>query len=117
MMFFHDYTQIVTTVDVYSYAILNRGFNRGIAKWGFKIIKDSNQDVLFGACQFPINNLDYTESNDLFLIKCANGNLYSNCKSQTSKIKIDKNTVIHFLLNMYEGTLSISTDGNKYVFL
>lgn len=110
-------TEVLSTVDTYSYAILNRGFNYGITKWGFKIIKESVNDLLLGVCQFPINNNDYTESNDMWMIKCSNGNLYNNGKSQTSKIKIEKNTIINFVLDMNEGTLTLNTGNRQPIIL
>lgn len=98
------------------YCLVNYAFRSGRGAWEFKLERDSvnGECVCMGAATKPVNNTSYERSNDLWMYRGYNGNLYHGRQLSTME-KYHPGDTVRFELDLDAGTLSIGVNGKKPV--
>lgn len=82
--------------------------------WEFELIEDriNDEGSLFGAVRLPLQNRNYKDSRDMWMLRSYNGGIISQGNETNSSIgKVHKGDKIRIEWNGPEGTLSFSVNG------
>ncbi|XP_065224595.1 probable E3 ubiquitin-protein ligase HERC1 isoform X2 [Planococcus citri] len=92
------------------YALGNIGFTQGCYQWRFYIDKDhkANEGTCVGVSKWPVHDFNHRTTDDMWLYRAYNGNLYHNGEMQTALHKFTKGDYILAVLDIESKRLSFA---------
>ena len=97
-----------------NYAMLNCIMERGVWEWVVSLDKENHSDetTCIGIARCPLHNSNYDTSNDMWLVRCYNGDLYHGGRQgkRASVPSIHHNDICVFTYDAERQTLALSVN-------